>query len=65
MQTHNSTFDTILITIIWVLQAIIAYVKHFVDFDFNEAFDIAFKLVQFAALCLSAMASYRIYKKNK
>jgi len=50
---------------VWILQAVIAFTKSFLDLDFELVYEILFKLTQFAVLVLSGMASYRIYKKNK
>lgn len=51
--------------LVWIVQAVIAFTKSFMDIDFGAAYEIAFKITQFAVLILSGMASYRIYKKNK
>lgn len=64
MQHHNQ-LDSIIMALIWVMQAVIAVTKNYLDFDFELAYDILFKLTQYTVLVISGMASYRIYKKNK
>lgn len=64
MQNHNN-LDTIIMVFVWVLQAVIAFTKSFMDLDFELMYEILFKLTQFVVLVLSGMASYRLYKKNK
>jgi hypothetical protein len=64
MHNHNH-IDSILMVFIWILQAIIAFTKNFMDIDFEFAYEILFKLTQITVLVISGMASYRLYKKNK
>lgn len=64
MQNHNHP-DNIIMIFVWILQAVIALTKNFLDLDFELVYEILFKFTQFAVLVLSGMASYRIYKKNK